>query len=941
MRFFELGTKIGIERKDIDVLKDIANQSGFDIKSSLAVIDGGTEGALVAWIEKNADDLVNKVEQARKADKPAPVRKRVSPAPAKPAVAKVEVPAPAPAPAAAVAAPVEAPAPKDARGTLPGSKTVVMISRNKANPRVEVVTRTGDEAAVPAQEAVADAAVAQAADASAQAQPASVPAPASAKIEAVPAAPVVTAAPVVAPVKDVAASANPYQKDKDAKGAPKTSGKQIPAYKPGAQPAHSKKQQSKDIKIVRPAVPAPSAPQGPAVILEDNTAAPKPAALHSKLKRADFKGTLTRPDLPAIFSSMDSEYTRSIRSTGSRSRGGSRSQGGAMRRKGGKRGQASVTLPRDPNALAELNKAMSLRDLSVALGVKLNSIMSFLMQGGKLLAVNDILGEEDIVLVAEQFAIPYQWKQEEDLEQQLKDELEQQSEDAGEVKASRPPVVTFMGHVDHGKTSLLDKIRLTRVAEGEAGGITQHIGAYSVEKNGHRITFLDTPGHEAFTQMRARGANITDVVVLVVAADDGVMPQTREAYNHAKNAGVPVVVALNKCDMPGANPDKVRQELATQLELMPEEWGGHTGMIEVSAITGQGIETLLERILLEAEMLELSCNPERKALGYVIESEMTENRGVVATMLVLDGTLRRGDVILTSNGYGKVKLMYDWNGKTTDEGGPSQAVSVVGLNNVPEVGDKIFVVDDMINARKLAEEREHKARDQALSRQKRKHVTLENLTSYLEEGQKRELNIIIKADVSGSLEVLEKTLTDLSTDEVSINVIHSGVGGISQADVILADASDALVVGFHVVADSSAKLQASSHNVQIKVYHIIYRLIEDMRAALEGMLPPEEREVIRGQVEIREVFHSSKLGNIAGCYVTEGYINRGCKVRLIRDHVVIYTGNIDGLRRVKDDVKEVRSGFECGMRIVGYDDIKVGDIIEAFDIEEIARKLDS
>ena len=557
------------------------------------------------------------------------------------------------------------------------------------------------------------------------------------------------------------------------------------------------------------------------------------------------------------------------------------------------------------------------------------------------MSVNDVVSEDDIVLIAEEFKVEFEWKKEENLEEQVKSEIinEEKFSDSNE-HIERPPVITFMGHVDHGKTSLLDKIRHTRVAAAEHGGITQHIGAYSVEKDGQKITFLDTPGHEAFTQMRARGAHLTDVTVLVVAADDGVMPQTKEAYAHAKDAGVPVVVAINKCDLPNANPDKVKQELSTQLGVLPEEWGGTFGVIEVSAHTGDGLDELLERLLLEAEMLELTADPTRKAVGYVIESEMTENRGVVATILVHDGTLYRGDILLTSNGYGKVKLMYDWTGSTTESGGPSQAVSVVGLNNVPEVGDKIFVIEDLIKARKLAEEREKKARAQVLSKRRRKHVTLENLTAYLKEGQKRELNVIIKSDVTGSLEVLENTLQDLSTDEVSIRIIHAAVGGISNADVLFADASDAIILGFHVIADSAAKTAAASNNVQIKVYHVIYRLIEDMKAALEGLLPPESKENIIGQVEIREVFRSSKLGNIAGCYVTDGIINRSCQVRLIRDSIVIYDGKIDGLKRFKDDAKEVRSGFECGLRIVGYDDIKVGDVIEAYEIEEIARKLD-
>ncbi|MBP5233662.1 MAG: translation initiation factor IF-2, partial [Planctomycetes bacterium] len=603
---------------------------------------------------------------------------------------------------------------------------------------------------------------------------------------------------------------------------------------------------------------------------------------------------------------------------------------------------AAAPQPRDPNAKAELEPTMSLRNLSEALGVKLNDIMGFLMRNGQLCSVNDILDQDTIVLVAEEFKIPYEWKQEESLEEQLEKALERaEARSAKATHYSRAPIVTFMGHVDHGKTSLLDKIRSTHIAEKEYGGITQHIGAYTVNKDGHKITFLDTPGHEAFTQMRARGANLTDVEVLVVAADDGVMPQTKEACAHAKNAGVPIVVAINKCDLPGANPDRVKQELSTQLDLLPEEWGGKVGVVEVSAHTGQGIDELLERILLEAEMLELDADPSRLAVGYVIESKMSENRGVVATVLVSDGTLHRGDVLLTGNGYGKVRLMYGWDGATCESGGPSDAVSVIGLNNVPEVGEKVYAVSDMAKARKLAEEREIKSREQALASQRRRHVSLENLMEHLDaKDNVKELNVIIKADVTGTLEVLQKTISDMATEEIHINIIHAAVGGISQADVILADASDAIIVGFHVVADSAAKLQATSLDVQIKTYHVIYRLIEDMKAALVGMLPKEEKEVVRGHIEVRKVFHTSKFGNIAGCAVTDGVVNRKCRVRLIRDKVVIYDGALESLKRGKDDAKEVRGGYECGLRISNYDDIHEGDTMEAYEIESVERTLD-
>ncbi|GHV19992.1 hypothetical protein AGMMS49959_06370 [Planctomycetales bacterium] len=684
---------------------------------------------------------------------------------------------------------------------------------------------------------------------------------------------------------------------------------------------------------------------GTVTITQDEAKTNEINAAGFKHKRADFK-TLVRPELPALFSANEGEYTRSLRASAAPARRAQPQQQQQRhrqqnRRKSRRRNQRSAPIARDENFMAQLQSVMSIRELSEALGVKLNEIIGYLMREGEMVTANDILDESTIETIAENFKIPYEWAAEVSLEDEFAERFEQDELDSAEAaRQQRPPIVTFMGHVDHGKTSLLDKIRSARVVDSEHGGITQHIGAYTVERNGQRITFLDTPGHEAFTQMRARGANLTDVVVLVVAADDGVMPQTKEAAAHAKSAGVPIVVAVNKCDVPNANPEKVKQEVATQLELLPEDWGGKVGIVQVSAKTGEGIDTLLERILLEAEMLELDADPSRPAVGYVVESKMTDNRGAVATVLISDGTLHRGDALITGNGHGKVRLMYDWSGALCETGEPGDAVSVVGLNNVPEVGDKVYVVGDLIKARKLSEEREARARAQVLASTRRQHVSLENLMEHLSrEGQRRDLNVIIKADVSGSLEVLQKTFADLATSEVGIKVIHSGVGGISQADVILADASDALVIGFHVVADSIAKFQAMTLNVQLKIYHVIYRLIEDMKAAMEGLLPKVARDVVAGHAEVREVFRASKIGTIAGCYVTDGSINRKCRLRLIRDQVVIYDNVLESLKRFKDDAREVRAGFECGIKMSGYDDLRQGDIIEAYEVEEVARKL--
>ncbi|MCL2000773.1 MAG: translation initiation factor IF-2 [Planctomycetes bacterium] len=666
------------------------------------------------------------------------------------------------------------------------------------------------------------------------------------------------------------------------------------------------------------------------------TDVPEDRSAGFKHKRADFKSKRIQHELPASFAEIDNEFTRSIASGGRR-----RSSRNTQRRVTGRRFRTrrfATPIPRAAGQEAIVHLGMTIRDLSIALGIKLQEILSYMLSQNQMVQVNDIITGENIHLVAEHFNIPLKWESDEDLEEELAQE--EQLHEKRSLSANlleRPPVVTFMGHVDHGKTSLLDAIRDTRVVDGEHGGITQHIGAYSVIKNRKHVTFLDTPGHEAFSAMRARGANITDIAVLVVAADDGVMPQTIEAASHAKSAGVPIVIAINKCDLPSANPDKVRQELANRLELLPEEWGGQVGMVEVSAHTRMGLDGLIERILLEAEVLELRADPARPATGFVIEAKRSGSQGVVATLLVSDGTLRVGDVILCSDGYGKIRFMFDEFGRSITEAVPGTPVRMSGLSAVPEAGGKFFILSDLHKARAIAEQRERESRATAMA--KRQHVTLENLTSHLAGSGKRELFIVIKADVVGSLEVIGKTLHDLATSEVGINIIHSAVGGVNYADVILADASDAIVLGFNVAVEPQARNAAAGLGVQVRIYHIIYRMIEDMKAALEGLLPPEEKEVVQGHIEIRQVFRSSKLGAIAGCYVSDGQIQRTNRIRLYRNQVVIYDGSIQSLRRVKDDAREVRSGFECGIKIANYDAIEEGDVIEAYSIEEIARKL--
>ncbi len=500
----------------------------------------------------------------------------------------------------------------------------------------------------------------------------------------------------------------------------------------------------------------------------------------------------------------------------------------------------------------------------------------------------------------------------------------------------RPPVVTVMGHVDHGKTSLLDYIRRAKVAAGEAGGITQHIGAYHVETPRGVITFLDTPGHEAFTAMRARGAKATDIVILVVAADDGVMPQTAEAIAHARSAGVPIVVALNKIDKPEANPERVKQELVVH-SVVPEEYGGDSPFVPVSAKTGAGIDDLLENVLLQAEVLELQAPKEAPAKGLIIESRLDKGRGPVASVLVQSGTLKRGDVVLAGSCFGRVRAMLDESGKSIPSAGPSIPVEIQGLSDVPAAGDELIVLGDERKAREIALFRQGKFRDTKLAKQQA--AKLENIFESMGEGEVKTLALIIKSDVQGSQEALVHALTKLSTAEVKVQVVHAQVGGVTESDVNLAMASKAVIIGFNVRADQSARKLAEGNGIDIRYYNVIYDAVDDVRAALGGMLTPEKRESVLGLVEIRQVFRISKVGSVAGCMVLDGLIKRTASARLLRDNVVIWTGELDSLKRFKDDVREVKAGFECGLSLKGYDDIKEGDQLEVFEVQEVARTL--
>ncbi|MFQ5957560.1 MAG: translation initiation factor IF-2, partial [Candidatus Brocadiales bacterium] len=581
-------------------------------------------------------------------------------------------------------------------------------------------------------------------------------------------------------------------------------------------------------------------------------------------------------------------------------------------------------------------RRITVKELSSKLGIKASYIITkLLMEHNVRATMNQTLDEDVVVLLGMEYGAEIELKKPEEAGEAIEKEFEELLSKT-EDQTPRPPIVTFLGHVDHGKTSLLDAIRKANVTAGEVGGITQHIGAYSVETNGRAVIFLDTPGHEAFTAMRARGSQITDVAVLVVAADDGVMPQTEEAINHVRAAGVPIVVAVNKIDKPDANPLRVKQQLA-KLELSPEEWGGKTQFVETSAISKQGLDELLERLLLEAELLELKANSKNPARGVVLEARLHEGRGVVATVIVQDGTLHRGDVLICGNAYGRARAMYDDKGRAIDHAGPSQPTAVSDLSVVPNAGEKFYVIKDIQKAKQIAEKRQENLREAGLLA--RKHVTLDNLYSNIELGKIKELRVILKADVKGSVEVLENMLAELSTEEIKIRVLHSGVGNITESDVILADASDAIIIGFHSAPEDGVSSLAEQSGVEVRLYQVIYDVTNDIRSAMEGMLEPEQKEVELGNAEIKQVFKISKLGLIAGCIVRGGKITRNSLVRIRRDGSVIHEGKLASLKIVKEDVKEVRQGLECGIRIAGFNDLKVGDSIEAFEIQQVARTL--
>lgn len=653
-------------------------------------------------------------------------------------------------------------------------------------------------------------------------------------------------------------------------------------------------------------------------------------------RRAPRGGGRSTPQRTQKAEPTEKEIQDQIRATLAKLSGGSKKSSGSKYRR---EKRQSVSDAHEQQTIQEQEDSKTLRvtefisanDLASLMNVSVNDVISTCLSLGMFVSINQRLDAEAITVITDEFGYEVQFTtSEEDVEDA------EEAENEEDLKP-RAPIVTIMGHVDHGKTSLLDYIRKTKVTASEAGGITQHIGAYNVEtKNGSKIAFLDTPGHEAFTAMRARGAKLTDIAIIVVAADDDVMPQTKEAINHAQVAGVPIVIAINKIDKPTANAEKVRESLS-KINILVEEWGGKYQCQEISSKTGVGIDALLEKVLLEAEILNLRANPDRPAMGSVIEASLDKGRGYVSTIMVQTGTLRSGDVVLAGAHYGRVKAMFDALGSKIIEAGSSTPVQILGLDGAPQAGEKFSVIESDREARELASKRGQILREQSI--RTKKHITLDEIGRRLAIGNFKELNVIVKGDVDGSVEALSDSLLKLSTKEIQVVIIHRGVGQISESDVLLASASDAVIVGFQVRPSTSARRLAENEEIEIRLYSIIYNAINEVKAAMEGMLAPEQQEVIVGNAEVREVFKITKVGTIAGCMVTDGFVKRNNPMRLIRDGIVVYAGKLNSLKRFKDDVGEVKSGYDCGIGIESFNDMQVGDVVESYEMREVKRTL--
>ncbi|WP_313692597.1 translation initiation factor IF-2 [Achromobacter mucicolens] len=860
--------------------------------------------------------------------------------------AAVEAAAPAEAPAATESVAAEAPAPVEAKAPevqaqpepepTPAPAPAEPVAE-EAKPEIKTeTTEPKAEEAKPEPAVLAnksETSSSQAAAPVAQAQPA-------AKSESVkPAAKPEAAAPAAAP--KVASRADNRRAAPPLAASATTAGRDEARRAAEAEAAALREMLNRPRKVLR--APEPEAPAAAPISGTLHKPAGKPGAAPAAKKDAKpaapgAKKTIKTAEVSSTWSDDSSRKKPADKPAAPASRDGWRAGGKGGGKSGGRGGRNQQNDRRNEPAPQEfiarevhVPETISVADLAHKMSVKAAEVIKQLMKLGQMVTINQVLDQETAMIVVEELGHVAIAAKLDDPEAFL-DESATQSE---AEQLPRAPVVTVMGHVDHGKTSLLDYIRRAKVAAGEAGGITQHIGAYHVRTERGMVTFLDTPGHEAFTAMRARGAKATDIVILVVAADDGVMPQTREAIHHAKAAGVPIVVAVTKIDKPAANPDRVKQELVAE-EVVPEEYGGDVPFVGVSAKTGQGIDDLLENVLLQAEVLELKAPEDAPAKGLVIEARLDKGRGPVATILVQSGTLKRGDVVLAGASFGRVRAMLDENGKPIQSAGPSIPVEIQGLTEVPAAGDELMALSDERKAREIALFRQGKFRDVKLARQQA--AKLESMFDNLGEGTQT-LTLIVKTDVQGSQEALVQSLVKLSTDEVRVQVVHAAVGGISETDINLAIASHAVVIGFNVRADASAKKLAENNGIDVRYYNIIYDAVDEVKAAMSGMLAPEKKEEIIGLVEIREVYSISRLGNIAGCMVLDGIVRRDSQVRLLRNNVVHWTGHLESLRRFKDDVKEVKSGFDCGLTLRGNNDIQVGDQLEVFEIKEIARTL--
>ena len=713
----------------------------------------------------------------------------------------------------------------------------------------------------------------------------------------------------------------------------------------GAEPAEPESVPGEQPVEAAGAEPAPGTPEEAEPAPEDETGAETeavPEEAEKKASKEEFKLKVVRfvhhlpeaattPPPAYQMTKEEREATKAARKVHPKRRKGRREEHRPGRKKRAAPQPPSTVAPRAEKRKIRIGEVITVSDLSQRMGVKATELIKQLMALGVLATINQTIDVDTAALVAAEFGY--------EVESIAvgEEELLAQAEDRPEELAPRSPVVTVMGHVDHGKTSLLDAIRETRVAAREAGGITQHIGAYQVETSRGRVVFLDTPGHEAFTALRARGAQVTDITVLVVAADDGIMPQTIEAIDHSKAAGVPIIVAINKMDKPDADPDRVKRQL-TEHGLVPEDWGGDVICVPVSAKARTGIDELLEMIALQAEMMELKANPNKPARGVVIEARVDRGRGPVATVLVQEGTLRVGDVIVAGDRYGRIRALINDQGKRIKEAGPSTPVEVLGLGGVPTAGEPFAVVESERVAKQITTRRHEKLRQEEMTKARR--VSLEDLQAQIAEGEVQELAVIVKADVQGSVEALTQALEQLSNDEVRVRVIHGAVGGITENDVNLAAASKAIIIGFQVRPESKASALAEQTGVDIRLYNVIYEAIDDVKAAIQGMLAPTVEERVLGRAEVRQLFRVPKVGTVAGCYVTEGVVQRGARVRLIRENVVVYEGDVGSLKRFKEDVREVREGLECGISIQNYNDLKVGDTIEFYVEEEVARTLE-